>query len=86
MANQSEPHKILGGTSPREWPKQSDPLTDTEKQAVATGLLLFKDFVAQGRFDRDLVVQMLAIATKLGIRAEWDTAVKTLPSVVITER
>lgn len=86
MANPSEPRKILGGTSPRKWPKQGDPLTDTEKQTVATGLLLFKAFMARGPFDRDLVIQMLTIVTKLGIRAEWDEAVKIRPSGVITER
>lgn len=85
MSNQSEPHKV-SEASPQEWPKQGDPLANTEKQLVATGLLLVTDFLTQGRFGQDTVIQMLAIATKLGIRPEWDKAVATLPPVVITER
>lgn len=84
-ANRSEPHTVSEGQASKDWPKQGDPLTDIEKQVVATGLLLAKDFITQGRFDRDVTIQMLAIVAKLGIRPEWDQAVKTLPPVRIVE-
>lgn len=82
-AYKSEPHRV---TAPMAMPRRGDPLTGPEREVVATGILLAKDYLTEGKFDRDMTILMLGIVAKLGVQSEWDQAVKTLPPVRIVER
>lgn len=59
-------------------------LSDDGKQELALALLLWKDFKADGKFDIELYMMMIELATMLGVKKELEFLISQLPPFKIT--
>ncbi len=53
---------------------------------LALALILWKDFKSGGRFDVELIKQVLKFADYLGVRAEYDAMLSQIPPMEIKPR
>ena len=56
-------------------------LSDAGKEEVALALILWRDFKSQGRFEPEIVKQMLELARYLGVSAQLEALLSKVPRV-----
>lgn len=61
-------------------------LTPEGKQDLALALILLKDFKSQGKFDSDLLVQIINLAKHLGVFKEYEDLIPKIPPMEIKPR
>ena len=61
-------------------------LSKAGKEEVALALILLKDFKCDGRFDVDMVMNILKLAEYLGVKQEYDELITQVPPMKVTER
>lgn len=61
-------------------------LSKAGKEELALALILWRDFRAGGKFDMDVVLQMLKFAKHLGIEEELNAMIPKVPPMRIEAR
>lgn len=61
-------------------------LTGPAREEIALALLLWRDFKSEGKFEVEIVRQMLELADYLGVRKELDELMPKLPPMKVSVR
>ena len=61
-------------------------LSDAGKEEVALALILWRDFKSQGRYDPEIVKQMLELARFIGVLEQIEALLPRVPPMKIEPR
>lgn len=61
-------------------------LTPNERVLLATGLILVKDYLTEGRFDVETIKPIIMLAMKLGLKEEYGNAMAQMPPMRMEPR